>query len=169
MDVQSEPVSESYWREGDSGLEEGFAGLIAPPVSNLSRGVVGKEVPAFPGAVQDTGCACWPPGLKVKAPDRHACQRVRRLKAVASAVHSAATFIRPRSRNLGTPICSLIIPNTGSTSCFLCLYASLAAAVDIQARVLAQCRVVGAYGHGAAHASLRDAYPESRALPAFSS
>ena len=100
--LTNEPVSESYWRERDSGLEEGFAGVIAPPVSNLPRGVVGKEVPAFPSAVQETGCACWPPGLNVKAPDRHACQRVRRLNAVASAVHSAATFIKPRSRNLGS-------------------------------------------------------------------
>ena len=112
------------------------------------------------GTVQETGSACRPVGWKVKLPDRHARQSVRRLKAVAVAVHSAATFIKPRSRNPRTPICSLIIPNTGSTSCFLSSYASLAAAVDIQAR-WAQRRVVGAYGLGAANASLRVHTPKA--------
>ena len=66
--------------------------------------------------------------------DRRTRQRVLRLKAVASTIHSAATFARPRSRNLRAPCCSLMIPKTGSTSCFLSLYASLAALMDIQAR-----------------------------------
>ena len=70
----------------------------------------------------------------MKGLERHTRQRVRRLKAVASIVHSAATLTRPRSRNLRAPCCSLMIPKTGSTSCFLSLYASLAAEVDIQAR-----------------------------------
>ena len=47
--------------------------------------------------------------------------RVRRLKAVASSVHSAATFCKPRSRNLWACCCSLMMPKTGSTSCILCL------------------------------------------------
>ncbi len=64
----------------------------------------------------------------------HTRQRVRRLKAVANMVHSAATLVRPRSRNLRAPCCSLMIPKTGSTSCFLSLYASLAAEVAIPAR-----------------------------------
>ena len=55
------------------------------------------------------------PGRKLKRRERHANQRVLRLKAVASAVHSAATSAKLRSRNLRTPICSLIIPKTGST------------------------------------------------------
>ena len=70
----------------------------------------------------------------MKGLERHTRQRVRRLKAVASIVHSAATLTRPRSRNLRAPCCSLMIPKTGSTSCFLSLYASLAAEVDIQPR-----------------------------------
>ena len=70
----------------------------------------------------------------MKRLERHTRQRVRRLKAVASIVHSAATLTRPRSRNLRAPCCSLMIPKTGSTSCFLSLYASLAAEVDIQPR-----------------------------------
>ena len=55
----------------------------------------------------------------------HTRQRVRRLKAVANMIHPAATLVRQRSRNLRAPCCSLIIPKTGSTSCFLSLYASL--------------------------------------------
>ena len=51
----------------------------------------------------------------------HARHRVRRLKAVANMVHSAATLTRPRSRNLRAICCSLMIPKTGSTSCFLSL------------------------------------------------
>ena len=39
---------------------------------------------------------------KVKVRQRHAVKRVRRLKAVASKVHSATTFIKPRGRNLRT-------------------------------------------------------------------
>ena len=70
----------------------------------------------------------------MKRLERHTRQRVRRLKAVASIVHSAATLTRPRSRNLRAPCWSLMIPKTGSTSCFLSLYASLAAEVDIQPR-----------------------------------
>ena len=34
-------------------------------------------------------------------------------------VHSAATLVRPRSSNLRVPCCSLMIPKTGSASCFL--------------------------------------------------
>ena len=49
-------------------------------------------------------------------------------------VHSAATVARPRSRNLRALCCSLMIPKTGSTSCFLSRYASLAANVVLQAR-----------------------------------
>ena len=70
----------------------------------------------------------------MKGLELHTRQRVRRLKAVANIVHSAATLTRPRSRNLRALCCSLMIPKTGSTSCFLSLYASLAAEVDIQAR-----------------------------------
>ena len=55
----------------------------------------------------------------IKGLERHTRQRVRRLKAVANIVHSAATLTRPRSRNLRAPCCSLMIPKTGSTSCFL--------------------------------------------------
>ena len=51
----------------------------------------------------------------------HTRQRVRRLKAVANMIHSAATLARPRSRNLRALCCSLMIPKTGSTSCFLSL------------------------------------------------
>ena len=74
------------------------------------------------------------PGKKMKGRVRHTRQRVLRLKAVASAVHSAATLTKPRTRDLRTPICSLIIPKTDSTSCFLRLYACLAGPVDIHAR-----------------------------------
>ena len=56
-----------------------------------------------------------------KMRERHTRQRVLRLNAVANTVHSAATLIRPRKRNLRPACCSLIIPNTGSTICFLSL------------------------------------------------
>ena len=46
---------------------------------------------------------------------------VRQLKAVTRRIHSAVTLERPRSRNLPAPCCSLIIPKTGSTNCFLSL------------------------------------------------
>ena len=45
------------------------------------------------------------------------------LKAVASKAHSAATLSIPRNRNLRIPCCSLTIPKTGSTICFLILRA----------------------------------------------
>ena len=45
----------------------------------------------------------------MKGLERHTRQRVRRLKAVASIVHSAATLTRPRIRNLPAPCCSLIV------------------------------------------------------------
>ena len=83
---------------------------------------------------QEAGRRLGPWGSWMKARERQARHRVRRLKAVANMVHSAATLVRPRSRNLRAPCCSLIIPKTGSTSCFLSLYASLAAEVAIQAR-----------------------------------
>ena len=41
----------------------------------------------------------------MKGLERHTRQRVRRLKAVASIVHSAATLTRPRSRK---PTCPLL-------------------------------------------------------------
>ena len=52
---------------------------------------------------------------------RHMRQRVRRLNVVANKAHSAATLALPRNKNLRAPRCSLRIPKTGSTSCFLCL------------------------------------------------
>ena len=85
-------------------------------------------------AGQETEQGSGPLNRPMKGLERHTRQRVRKLKAVASIVHSAATLTRPRSRNLRAPCCSLMIPKTGSTSCFLSLYASLAAEVDIQAR-----------------------------------
>ncbi len=75
--------------------------------------------------------------MMIEGMGRHTRHRVRRLKAVANMVHSAVTLARPRSRNLRAiraTCCSLIIPKTGSISCFLCSYASLAAEVVIQAR-----------------------------------
>ena len=87
------------------------------------------------GAVQETGQGSGPlNGWLNELEELHTRQRVRRLKAVANMVHSAATLVRPRSRNLRAPCCSLMIPKTDSTSCFLCSYASLAAEVVIQAR-----------------------------------
>ena len=83
---------------------------------------------------QEAGWRFGPWDSWMKARERQARHRVRRLKAVASTVHSAATLTRPRSRNLRAPCCSLMIPKTGSTSCFLSLYASLAAEVAIQVR-----------------------------------
>ena len=83
---------------------------------------------------QEAGRRFGPWGSWTKARERQARHRVRRLKAVANMVHSAATLVRPRSRNLRAPCCSLMIPKTGSTSCFLSLYACLAAEVAIQAR-----------------------------------
>ena len=65
---------------------------------------------------------------------RYAFQRVRRLKAVASTVHSADTLARPRNRNLRAPCCSLMIPKTSSANCFRSLYIFLASPVSIQAR-----------------------------------
>ena len=61
------------------------------------------------------------PNTWSKMRERHTRQRVLRLNAVANTVHSAATLIRPRKRNLRPACCSLIIPNTGSTICFLSL------------------------------------------------
>ena len=65
---------------------------------------------------------------------RHIRHSVRRLNAVASRAHSTATLPKPRNRKLRACNCSLMIPKTGSTSCFLCLYARLASSVDIQSR-----------------------------------
>ena len=61
-------------------------------------------------------------------------ERVRRLKAVASTVHSADTLAGPRNRNLRAPCCSLMIPKTGPANCFRSLYIFLASPVSIQAR-----------------------------------
>ncbi len=46
----------------------------------------------------------------------HARHSVRRLKAVASTTNSALTLARPRSRKRRAPICSLMMPKTGSFS-----------------------------------------------------
>ena len=50
--------------------------------------------------------------MERQARERHAFQRVRRLKAVASTVHSAFTLARPRNRDRRAPSCSLTIPKT---------------------------------------------------------
>ena len=51
-------------------------------------------------AGQEAGQGSGPLNRPMKGLERHTRQRVRRLKAVASIVHSAATLTRPRSRNL---------------------------------------------------------------------
>ena len=90
---------------------------------------------AVTAPVQETGQGSGPlDGLLKELDELHTRQRVRRLKAVANMVHSAATLVRPRSSNLRVPCCSLMIPKTGSASCFLSLYASLAAEVANHAR-----------------------------------
>ena len=53
---------------------------------------------------QEAGWRFGPWGSWMKARERQARHRVRRLKAVASTVHSAATLTRPRSRNLRAPL-----------------------------------------------------------------
>ena len=65
--------------------------------------------------------------------------RILKLKAVASKVHSAAALSIPRNRNLRTPCCSLMVPKTGSTSCFLSCVGSHPGTMT------AQGRIVGAY------------------------
>ena len=67
------------------------------------------------------GRGIWPYEGPQFHPNADPRKDVRRLKAVANMVHSAATLTRPRSRNLRAPCCSLMIPKTGSTSCFLSL------------------------------------------------
>ena len=92
----------------------------------------GARIPA--PVFQESHSSCRRSGENVRRQDRHFRQSARRLKAVAKAVHSAATLARPRSRNLTAFCYSLTMPKTGSTSCFLSLYTSLAPSVDIQAR-----------------------------------
>ena len=71
-------------------------------------------------AVQETGQGSGSPSRGLETwEELHTRRRVRRLKAVTNMFHSAATLARPRSRNLRAPCCSLMIPKTGSTSCFL--------------------------------------------------
>ena len=65
---------------------------------------------------------------------RHMRQRVRRLKAVASILHSADTFTRPRNANRLAAICSLRMPKTPSTRGARRFRAVFARLVDIHFR-----------------------------------
>ena len=77
------------------------------------------------GAVQETGQGSGPlNGWLNELEELHTRQRLQRSKAVANMVHSAATLVRPRIRNLRAPCCSLMIPKTGSMSMTLRCWAT---------------------------------------------
>ena len=85
--------------------------------------------------VQGTGQGSRPLDEWLKELDElHIRQRVRRSKAVAKHGPLGRNVGEAVRQKLRAPYCSLMIPKTGSTSCFLSLYASLAAEVAIPAR-----------------------------------
>ena len=141
-------------------------------VTSVSRlvGWMGKRAQSPSGVVQESSRSCHRPGRKVNRRVRHARQRVRRLNAVARAVHSAATLGRPRKRKLRAPCCSLTMPKTGSTNCFLSLYTFLASSVDIQSRhpgsMTGQRFVVSAYHQRAATDAVFGTHSEGWTRPA---
>ena len=81
---------------------------------------------------------------------------------MASETHSAVVLRIPRNRNLLTPICSFMIPKTGSTRCCLCWYASLAKSLDIQFRWRRSARSWGPYSYPAASSAVRGTLFTSR-------
>ena len=148
------------------GSPEGFTEQIRSCGAGWVGGLVGGECSVGIATVQAAGCGCGPPVKKVKVRERHTLHEAGRLKAAASTVHSAATFIKPRSRNRRARCCSLTTPKTGSTNCCLRRYTSLTSSVAIQARWRRRITSPRLYGQATAFTSRLDTHSKGWVRPA---